>query len=446
MVRLIDTRLNEVEILSLILKDKDSRLEAMGKLKIEYFSNDLHKRLFKTIETMEKNQNEIDLTLVLQKMNELSLMEDGDISSISEIYSSFSSLITLNSHINSLVDGYRSNEFKKKMLNYVTSEKKLDTDEVINNLNRTIENKEMEHNSVIQMQEWLLDEISKKMELDKPKPLGILTGYRDLDKIIKGLVPGSLITLLARSGIGKTTFSIELAKKIALKGEKLLYCSLEMPPEQIYLKMVLMESKLKIGDYIAITKHSNAAIKDLSIGSNKISSLGIDFSQERNIDKIINLINYYVRKKHIKTFFIDYLNIVQSDIKTNNTDILYNEITAELKQVALKTGAVIFLVTQASRAVDGQNDKRPNLKDIKSSSSIEQNSDYIIALYRNLDFNFPVKRDELFRLGKINYNTLNADLNPECFEVSVLKNRHTGECGTAYLKYLSNLGYLDWPC
>ncbi|PSL96343.1 hypothetical protein C6C12_19175, partial [Clostridium botulinum] len=149
-------------------------------------------------------------------------------------------------------------------------------------------------------------------------------------------------------------------------------------------------------------------------------------------------------KKNTKIFFIDYLNIVKSDIRTNSTDVLYNEITAELKQVALKTGAIIFLITQSNRSVDSQQDKRPNVKDIKDSSSIEQNSDYIIALYRSLDFNNPVKRKELRDKGELDYNKPNADFNPECFEVIVLKNRHTGECGTVYLKYLSNLGYLDW--
>ncbi|KYH30735.1 replicative DNA helicase [Clostridium tepidiprofundi DSM 19306] len=262
--------------------------------------------------------------------------------------------------------------------------------------------------------------------------------------MLKGIVEGSLVTLLARSGIGKTTFALDLTKKIAIEGKSITYFSLEMPPEQMFLKMVLTQAKLKIEEYISITRYSEKIINDLSIASNKIAALNINFSKERDISKIVNLINYYVRKKKTKIFVIDYLNIVKSDIKTNNTDILYNEITAELKQVALKTGAIIFLVVQANRTVDSQADKRPNLKDIKSSSSIEQNSDYIISLYRNLDFNNPAKRKEAFDKGKIDYNKPNADVNPECFELIVLKNRHTGSCGTVYLKYLSNLGFLNW--
>ncbi|GAA0121728.1 replicative DNA helicase [Clostridium faecium] len=445
MNNLIDTRANEVEILSLMLKDKDSRIEAINNLKADYFSTDLNQRLFKTIENMERTEENIDLTLVIQKMDSLGIKKDGDISQVSEIYSSFSSTETLNQHIEKLLNSYRSNEFKKKMYEFSLSDKALDTDGVINELSKIIEDKRIQDMTTITLQEWLLNEISERIELEKPKPMGVVSGYRDLDKILKGIVPGSIVTLLARSGVGKTTFSIELAKKIACNGELVTYFSLEMPPEQIYLKMVLSQAKLSMNDFISITRNSGKAVDEIAAASNKISVLNINFSQERNITKIINLINYYVRKKNTKVFFIDYLNIVGSNISTSNTDILYNEITAELKQVALKTGAIIFLIVQANRAVDNQQDKRPNLKDIKSSSSIEQNSDYIISLYRNLDFNSPTKREELFNKGKLDYSKPNADINPECFEAIVLKNRHTGECGTVPFKYLSNLGYLNWP-
>ncbi|MBE6057649.1 replicative DNA helicase [Clostridium sp.] len=441
----IDTKENEIAILSLMLKDKDGRIEAINKLKVDYFSSDLHRRIFKTIANMEKEQKNIDLTLVIQEMDNLGLKKDGDITKVSNIYTSLSSIATLSQHIERLLEGYRSNEFKKKMYKFSISDKPLDTDGVINELAKIIEDKQVEEATTITMQEWLLNEVSERIELDKPKPMGILTGYRDLDKILKGIVPGSLVTLLARSGIGKTTFSIELTKKIATRNEPVTYFTLEMPPEQIYLKMVLAKAKLNIDNFISITKHSGRVIEDISGASNKISSLDINFSQERNIDKIVNLINYYVRKKNVKVFFIDYLNIVGSNISTSNTDILYNEMTAQLKQVALKTGAIIFLIAQSNRAVDKQQDKRPNVKDIKDSSSIEQNSDYIIALYRNLDFNNPVKRKELNDKGDLSYTKPNADVNPECFELIVLKNRHTGQCGTVYLKYLSNLGYLNWP-
>lgn len=444
LISLQDTSANEKEILSCLLKDKGSRIEAISMLKVDYFSSNLNQRLFRTLETMNRNDEEIDLVLTLQKMESLGLRKDGDITSVSEIYKELSTAATLRSHIDNLIESYRSNQFKKIMFNYVTSNELLDPDAAINSLSKVIENKKSEDTSPINLQEWLLTEIGERMELEKPKPLGLLTGYRDLDKILKGVVPGSLVTLLARSGVGKTTISIDLTKNIALRNEPVAYFSLEMPPEQIYLKMVLAQSSLKIDDYISLTKYSGNVVDNLISASTILTNLNIKFSQENDVRKIINLINYYVRKEKTKVFFIDYLNILKSEIKANNSDELYNQITADLKQVALKTGAIIFLIVQSHRGVDSQQDKRPNLKDIKSSSSIEQNSDYIIALYRNLVFNNPVKTTELFNEGKLNYSIPNADFNPNAFELIVLKNRHTGECGTAYLRYSQKSGYSNW--
>ncbi|KQB76764.1 hypothetical protein AK964_21440 [Clostridium butyricum] len=114
MINLTDTRANEVEILSLMLKDKDNRIEAINNLKAEYFSTDLNKRLFKAIEVMEHDQENIDLTLVLQKMDSLGIRKDGDMFNVSEIYSNSLDMGTLKEHIEKLVEGYRSNEFKKE--------------------------------------------------------------------------------------------------------------------------------------------------------------------------------------------------------------------------------------------------------------------------------------------------------------------------------------------
>ncbi|WP_153016381.1 DnaB-like helicase N-terminal domain-containing protein, partial [Clostridium tepidiprofundi] len=189
------------EILSCMLKDKDCRIEAINKLKAKCFSIDLNQRLFRTIEQMERNNKNIDLTLVLQEMDELGLRKDGDIFNVSEIYNNFSHKENLNKHIEKLLEGYRNNEFKKKMFNFIATDKVLDTDNVLNELSKIIEDRQTEDTSTITLQEWLVNEVGKRLELEKPQPLGILTGYRDLDRMLKGIVEGSLVTLLARSGI-----------------------------------------------------------------------------------------------------------------------------------------------------------------------------------------------------------------------------------------------------
>lgn len=72
--------------------------------------------------------------------------------------------------------------------------------------------------------------------------------------------------------------------------------------------------------------------------------------------------------------------------------------------------------------------------DIQDSARIEQDSDQVIALYRNIKLDDRVYRDMMFRQGKLRYNSKNADENPECMNVVVIKNRH-GSRGTCALRW-----------
>ena len=70
----------------------------------------------------------------------------------------------------------------------------------------------------------------------------------------------------------------------------------------------------------------------------------------------------------------------------------------------------------------------------KMDSSDIQDSDQVIALYRNIKLDDRVYRDMMFRQGKLRYNSKNADENPECMNVVVIKNRH-GSRGTCALRW-----------
>lgn len=78
--------------------------------------------------------------------------------------------------------------------------------------------------------------------------------------------------------------------------------------------------------------------------------------------------------------------------------------------------------------------KKIDASDIQDSARIEQDSDQVIALYRNIKLDDKMYRESLFKKGKIKYNSKNAENNPECMNVVVLKNRH-GERGTCAVKW-----------
>ena len=69
------------------------------------------------------------------------------------------------------------------------------------------------------------------------------TGYRDLDYILGGgLIASGMHVLAARPGMGKTTFALNIAERVAQRIGPVLFVSLEMDDEQISAKRLARES------------------------------------------------------------------------------------------------------------------------------------------------------------------------------------------------------------
>lgn len=58
----------------------------------------------------------------------------------------------------------------------------------------------------------------------------------------------------------------------------------------------------------------------------------------------------------------------------------------------------------------------------------------VIGLYRDLKFDDKAYRDFMFKKGKIDYYSMEADKNPNCINAIIMKNRH-GKGETCALKW-----------
>ena len=73
----------------------------------------------------------------------------------------------------------------------------------------------------------------------RDEPLGIPTGYPDLDKLTGGMNRGDLIIVAARPGVGKTSLMLNLAYNAAFRHrQRVAIFSLEMGVEQLVQRMM----------------------------------------------------------------------------------------------------------------------------------------------------------------------------------------------------------------
>ncbi|MCD4705022.1 replicative DNA helicase, partial [bacterium] len=88
-----------------------------------------------------------------------------------------------------------------------------------------------------------IDELHK----NKGQLRGLPTGYRDLDNILAGLQKSNLIIIAARPSVGKTTFALDIARNIAIKGKGCVgLFSLEMSKEELVDRILCSEAGVSL--------------------------------------------------------------------------------------------------------------------------------------------------------------------------------------------------------
>ena len=76
------------------------------------------------------------------------------------------------------------------------------------------------------------------------------------------------------------------------------------------------------------------------------------------------------------------LNALEEETKQQNRQLEVSEISRQLKAIALELKIPVLACAQLSRAPAARTDKRPMLRDLRDSGSIEQDADVVLFLHR----------------------------------------------------------------
>ena len=212
----------------------------------------------------------------------------------------------------------------------------------------------------------------------KDEPLGIPTGYPDLDKLTGGLQKGDLIIIAARPGVGKTSLMNNIGYYAAFKHrQRVAIFTLEMGNEQLVQRFVASETgidsqRLRVGDlrdeewgsltkvcmqmsdlYIFLDDTPSLSPLDLRVKSRRIY-------QEYGLDLII----------------VDYLQLMQGESGGRNDNRVQeiSYISRSLKSIARELKVPLIAGSQLSRLVEQRSDKRPMLSDLRESGCLAGNS------------------------------------------------------------------------
>jgi len=395
----------EQSVLGACFLSKYALQKAGENLTVESFYDEKNGKIFSAMLNLNEEKTPIDLTTVTSYLkNHNQLTEVGGVEYLTEVLNFVPTASNIDYYIQTVEetallrnliktaeeiasDGYQTDQTVNDILD--NSEKKI--------LNIVKNRKSSEFRSIKDVLAKTQSDLERLSE-NKGEITGLSTGWYDLDKLTTGLHPNEFIIIAARPAMGKTAFALNLATHIAMTQDKsVALFNLEMSAEQLAMRILsslgqLEGFKLRTGNLMNNDwKRINEAVSQLST-----TNLVIDDTPGITIGEIrAKCRRLASSEKGLALVMIDYLQLISGgkNYGTNRQQEV-SDISRSLKTLALELGVPVIALSQLSRSVEGREDKRPLMSDLRESGSIEQDADIVAFLYRDDYYNKEARTED----------------------------------------------------
>jgi replicative DNA helicase len=216
-------------------------------------------------------------------------------------------------------------------------------------------------------------------------PEGVLSGFRDLDKLTNGFHPSNMIVIAARPAVGKSTLALDIVRNAAIHEKKTaVIFSLEMSRSEITMRMLSAEARVALNSIRsgALTDDEWARLAR-RMGEISDAPLFIDDSANLSMMEIRAKARRLKQRHDLKLIVIDYLQLMSSGKKVENRQQEVSEFSRHLKLMAKELDIPVIAISQLNRSPEQRADKKPMLSDLRESGAIEQDADVVILLHRD---------------------------------------------------------------
>ncbi len=360
-------------------------------LRPEYFYLPQHKAIFSVMQQLDASTNTVDLLMTLEMLRNNKIFSGDDdakeyLYKLSEAVptvanvESYCKIIRDKFYIRTLV------EVSSEIIDFAeNSGEDADTlldraEQSIYDIRRgkTVKGPEKLSDVITRVYDTLFKLNSEERDLYK----GLPTGFPDFDKMCTGLNKSDLVIVGARPAMGKTSFSLNMARNVAVKSnKKVVFFSLEMGNEQLAQRVISTEAripsqKMRTGELSPKEWESLSAaclfLADVPLLLDDTSSITVQEMKAR-----------LRRIKDVGAVFVDYLQLMKSDGKEQNRAVEVGAITRNLKLMAKDLQIPVVVCAQLSRGTEERGKShKPQISDLRESGSIEQDADIVVMLYR----------------------------------------------------------------
>lgn len=386
----------EEVVLGAVMIEENAINEVVDILKDESFYVDAHQRIWRAIRILFQNQAPIDLLTVTEQ-----LKKNGDLEAaggaffVAQLTNKIGSAANVEYHARIIAEKHIQRLLISTSTEIITDAYE-DTTDVFELLDKAEKNlfsiaennlkRNSEDISSLLMSE--LKEIDVRMNNTEQDFNGVPSGFIDLDRATGGWQKSDLIILAARPAMGKTAFTLALARNAAVDHKRpIAVFSLEMSSAQLVQRLISMETHIPAEKIRRGTlEQYEYQILTSKIDGLKNAPLFIDDTPAINVFELRSKCRRLKQQHDIQMVVIDYLQLMSGSIDNKgggNREQEISQISRALKGLAKELDIPIIALSQLSRAVETRGgDKKPILSDLRESGAIEQDADIVIFLYR----------------------------------------------------------------
>lgn len=383
----------EQSVLGAMMISKEAIALGMGKVKPDYFYREAHTHIFNAIFSLYRSNEPVDLVTVsseLKKMDKLEesggrkyLAELADYVPTAKNIEKYATIVMEKALLRRLIDAGSS-------IIGESFDAGSEVGEVLEGAQKTILDigREQVKDDFVKLDSVLKDVFENIQNVydNEDKILGVSSGYPDLDAMTSGFQKSDLIILAARPAMGKTTLALNFATNAAIKKKvPVAVFSLEMPKEQLALRLLSSESKLDSKRLRTANLHEHE-YKSLMLALGTLSEAPIYIDDSPGISpmELRAKTRRLQAEADVQLILIDYLQLMTSGKRKSEGRFQeISEIVREVKGFAKESGVCIMALSQLSRDVEKRQDKVPQLSDLRESGEIEQTADIVMFIHRD---------------------------------------------------------------
>ena len=384
----------EQSTLGAMLMERDAVARAIELVSREDFYRELHKKIYAVIVTLWSKGEPIDIVTVAEELRRIGQLED--VGGSEYLFALFGQCPS-SANIEAYAKVVQEKSILRQLLKAADAISGMaygEESEVGDVLERAQEvmtgiamNRPGAGNEPRALDDLLLPAFGALMRQMEHKGgvTGTPTGFVDVDRLLCGLQPATLIILGARPKMGKSSWAMQTALNVAESGRTTLVFSLEMSQAQLVERMICSTAGVDSQDYRRGFLDDEAQARAAQ-AFERLRGVPLFIEDARTLttrDIATRARRLASKSGPLGLVVVDYLQLVNALNDRAPRHEQVSEIARSLSSLASELQCPVLALSQLSRRVEEREDKRPMLSDLRESGSLEAEAHVVMFLYRD---------------------------------------------------------------